>query len=127
LEENQPPLADLPSAHSTAENSREEEIGEEVQQVKTNTAVDSEAEQARVKAKRRRLNLSETSSTDSKEEEQMDTGNSNAQSPMKSQPLNISHLASRPSAPSGGVSRLGVFALGNDPESDEDEELRFVL
>ena len=41
--------------------------------------------------------------------------------------MSASPLASRPSAASSGASRLGVFALGNDPESDEEDEPRFAL
>jgi len=86
-------------------------------------SVDSDAEPVPVKAKRRRLNLPEDSSTDSKEEEQEDT----AQSPAKSRPLDAPPLAPRPSTASSGVPRLGFFALGADPESDEEEEQRFNL
>ena len=41
--------------------------------------------------------------------------------------LNVPPPASRPSAASSEVPRIGFFALGVDPESDEDEESRFVL
>ena len=127
LEENQPRLVDPASAHSTAQDSREEDLGDEVHQVATDAAIDSDAEQAPAKKKRRRLTLVEESSAESKEEEQGDIGHSNAQGPVKDHSLNVPPPASRPSAASSEVPRIGFFALGVDPESDEDEESRFVL
>ena len=90
-------------------------------------AVESDSEPVVHKPKRRRLALPKSSSSESKEDEEGDTGNSSTKSLVKSHPLSSSPLAPRPPAASGGVSRLGVFALGNDPDSDEEEELRFAL
>ena len=89
--------------------------------------VESDAEEVTRKAKRQRLILTGSSSSESKEYEQGDTGNSSTQSPSKSHPLSASPLASRPSTASSAASRLGVFALGNDPDSDEEDEPRFDL
>ena len=85
---------------------------------------ESDAEQGPRKPKRQRLVLPESSST---EDEQGDTGNSGIPSPAKSHPLTVSPLASRPPATSSNTSRLGVFSLSDESDSDEEDEPRFVL
>ena len=123
-EETKLPIADPASAHSTPQENPEEETGEEVEQVVADASDESDAEQGPRKPKRQRLVLPESSST---EDEQGDTGNSGIPSPAKSHPLTVSPLASRPPAISSNTSRLGVFSLGDEPDSDEEDEPRFAL
>ena len=122
-EETKLPIADPASAHSTPQENPEEETGEEVEQIVADASDESDAEQGPRKPKRQRLVLPESSST---EDEQGDTGNSGIPSPAKSHPLTVSPLASRPPATSSNASRLSVFSLGDEPDSDEEDGPRFA-
>ena len=119
------PESELPSAHTPpvgavggAGNGDEEE---EVEQAMGDAEHSVEPEASPRRVKRRRTVVCDSSSSESKEDDLQDYGNSGTSQSAQTSPLAAPPLASLPPAASSRATRFGVPRIGAEPESDEDE------